>query len=390
MNNNIKKRSYSIFWSLGVIFSLLLACITAADVEMSDSVSVFAGEQLKAPAYATIDEKEICSLQGLSKNSARISVLGVGFKDISVDRFDDIRLIPGGDAIGFKLNTDGVIVVGIGNTDDGKSPCGNIGLKVGDVITSFNGTPVRSAAELDKALTEFSGQNAEIIYNGSNGEKKSLVTPYKNKDGEYKLGIWVRDTMAGIGTLTYIEPENGVFGSLGHGICDPETGRLIPCRDGESFGVAINGATKGAEGKPGELRGFFLPKKTGEICKNTECGVFGRYNDIPSDRRSLPIGLKKDVKCADAEIICTTEDGIRVTYQIEIQKVISGNAPTKNMLIRIKDEKLLAQTGGIVQGMSGSPIIQNGRIIGAVTHVMINDPTRGYGIFIENMLKAST
>jgi stage IV sporulation protein B len=210
---------------------------------------------------------------------------------------------------------------------------------------------------------------------------------YSESDKKYTIGLWLKDSGAGIGTITYVMPD-GSFGGLGHGICESETGELTPIASGSVLDVTINGLTKGQRGIPGELKGYFNSSKIGALYKNTEVGVFGVLAEIPQaiTTKSYALGLKNDLKEGKATIICTLDDNERKEYSIEIFNINRNAQGNKCFSIKITDPDLLAKTGGIVQGMSGSPIIQNGKLVGAVTHVLVNDPTSGYGIFIENMI----
>ena len=216
------------------------------------------------------------------------------------------------------------------------------------------------------------------------------LTPVYSKESEkYKLGIWVRDNTAGIGTLTFIKSDDGMFGGLGHGIYDIDTGELLPLSRGIVTDVSVTGIIKGSAGKPGEIRGYLKQNKTGALITNCDCGVFGVFTPSPeiSKEKLLPIAFRSEVKCGPATIRCTLDEGGIKEYGIEILNINHDSQGTKCFTVHVTDSALLEKTGGIVQGMSGSPIIQDGKLVGAVTHVMVNDPTTGYGIFIENMLK---
>jgi stage IV sporulation protein B len=201
--------------------------------------------------------------------------------------------------------------------------------------------------------------------------------------------MWIRDSTAGIGTVTFINPDNNMFAGLGHGICDVDTAELMPMLKGQIIDVTISAVNKGKPGYPGELQGYFNPEKIGSLIGNTDTGVYGIYSKIPDNipTEPLPIGLRQEVEEGRAYIYCTTDSNEVEKYEIEIIKINQNSSDLKNFIIKITDPKLLEATGGIVQGMSGSPVVQNDKIIGAVTHVLINDPTKGYGIFIESMLK---
>ncbi len=295
-------------------------------------------------------------------------------------------LIVAGTAFGVKFHTDGAIIAGI---PGGEGPAAEAGLRRGDIITGINGTPVTSAARFAEIVKESDGAELTLEYRSGKLAHTVRVTPILDENGEYKLGIWVKDSAAGIGTITYIDPETMRFAGLGHGICDGESGELIPLADGTAEEVALLGITQGAAGAPGELRGTFVGKKLGKLIKNEETGIYGVLSDVPVglEKERFPIGDKNSVKEGKAYIFATVDEDGRAMYEIEITNIEKENA-SRNFLVRVTDERLLQKTGGIVQGMSGSPIIQNGKIIGAVTHVLVNNPTAGYGIFIENMLDA--
>ncbi len=304
------------------------------------------------------------------------------------------RLVyPGGMPFGVKFFTEGLLVVGFADVpcEGGSStPAYDAGLRVNDRITKVNGNDVESSSDLLKQIT---GEPIEITYVRSGEERIAVFTPVQSReDGKFKTGMWVRDTTAGIGTVTYIIPETGEFAGLGHGICDPATGEPVKMARGTVIDVEISGINKGISGTPGELKGYFKSDKTGVLLGNTKCGVYGVLGAIPYDKipqPALPVAEKSEVEEGTAWIWSTLDDNEVCRYEIEILRIDHENAEHRNFEIAVTDAALIERTGGIVQGMSGSPIIQNGKIIGAVTHVMVNDPTRGYGIFIENMLDAA-
>ena len=217
--------------------------------------------------------------------------------------------------------------------------------------------------------------------------------PEKDEDGEYRLGAWVRDSMAGIGTMTFFDPQSGTFGALGHGVTDVDTGQLLPLDHGSIMDASVKAVKKGERASPGELKGDFdLTRDSGTLYANTECGIFGKLSAEDAAKitgAALPIAKKDEIKTGRATILATVSGNETREYDIEIEKIYSPSGSTRNLLLRVTDEELLAQTGGVVQGMSGSAILQDGKIIGAVTHVLLDDPSRGYGIFIENMLSAA-
>lgn len=302
--------------------------------------------------------------------------------------FAQTKLIAAGVPFGVKFHTDGVVVVGIcGNC----GPAADAGIKKGDVITAVDGKKVGSVGEFAEIIRNSNGAEVKLEYRSGGLERTATVQPIPDEFGEYKLGVWIKDSAAGIGTVTFIDPETKVFAGLGHGICDAESGALVPFAYGSAEEVALSGITPGRAGVPGELRGSFTGYKQGKLLKNTESGIYGVLSELPEglSEELYPVGRSSEVKEGKAYIFTTVDGGGCQKYEIEISKIDkSGNG--RNFSVRVTDKALLEKTGGIVQGMSGSPIIQNGKIIGAVTHVLVSNPTEGYGIFIENMLSELT
>jgi len=289
--------------------------------------------------------------------------------------------------------TDGVLIVGFCDiTSNGKrvNPSADAGLKTGDRLVSVNGQPLTSAEELTAAVENSGGKALSIVYRRGEQSYTATLTPaFCTSEGCYKTGIYVKDNGAGIGTVTYIDPDTLSFGGLGHGICE-ESGKPLSIKRGSVVDVTVNGAIKGQKGVPGEIKGSFKTGKTGTLLKNTACGVYGAFASLPDGlpEGPLPLGTRSTLKEGKAYIYCTLDSSGPRRYEIEISSIDKSATEGKCFTVRVTDPALLSQTGGIVQGMSGSPIIQNGKLVGAVTHVLINDPTTGYGIFIENMLAA--
>lgn len=312
---------------------------------------------------------------------------------VPADTETEKRLYPGGMLFGVRCATAGVLVAGLENVAEGVCPARDAGVCPGDVIREADGqevTSVRALADRFASDTDGRAVSLTILRNGTT--ETFSVTPLRAADGVMRAGIRLRDNAAGIGTVTFIDPETNLFGGLGHGICDTDTGVLLPLSRGTTLGVDICEIVRGSAGAPGELRGCLTPNRTGALAQNTECGVFGLFSDLPAGTAAepLPVGAPEEVHEGDAQIRCTLDDTGSKTYAIRIVRLTHDvSSPTKNFVVEVTDPELLAKTGGIIQGMSGSPIIQNGKLVGAVTHVLINDPQRGYGIFIENMLEAA-
>ncbi len=298
------------------------------------------------------------------------------------------RLVPVGHTIGIKLFAEGVVVIGLAEVETGSgvlTPGADCGLRVGDVIEAANGKSVESSEQF-AALLQCGGR-VDLDVSRDGRDLTLAAEPVLGTDGTWRLGAWIRDSMAGIGTVTFYDPATGSFGALGHGVTDTDTGLLMPLGDGSVMRASVKAVKRGSAGDPGELKGSFdLAHDLGGLYANTERGVFGAMEDCPlTEGDSLPVAKAGEVRTGPAEILSNVSGDCVETYSIEIIRVLDSSG-VQNLLLQVTDERLIAQTGGIVQGMSGSPIIQNGRIVGAVTHVMVNEPTKGYGILIENML----
>ena len=315
---------------------------------------------------------------------------------LSADTEDlrDLMLYPGGMPFGVKFYTDGVMVVGFCDIDTGKgsvNPAARAGLHAKDVILKIDGEELKGAADMTARIEASKGKPMKLTCRRSGKEFETTLTPVLSAaEGQYKTGIWVRDSGAGIGTVTFLFPDSGAFAGLGHGICDADTGALVQMRKGAVSDVTISSVVKGAAGAPGELKGHFNPGRSGALLGNSNCGVWGVFSEVPElSCEPMPIGLRDDITEGDAYILCTASGEEIQKYDIRISNIKRDAKGSKCFTVTVTDPDLLALTGGIVQGMSGSPIIQNGKLVGAVTHVLINDPSTGYGIFIENMLSAA-
>ena len=348
------------------------------------------------PNVSVINEGGAITASTGEKNVYDMTVMLYGIipiKDVKVRQTDTPILTPSGEAFGLKMLTDGVMVTeygGVEGVNGFRSPAKEGGIMTGDIIVSVNGVKTETAAQLSDAVQLNYDRTEVKVVRGE--EKLTLqLTPEKSKgDGIYKLGIWTRDSCAGIGTLTYYDKRNMTYGGLGHSVCDADTGALLPLAHGETVPVCINNVVKGVNGRPGELCGSFMSASaSGDILINTDCGVFGHTNSVPDGER-LPMAFKQEIEIGNAVILTTVNGMTPECFGIVIEKVdYNSGTAVKNMVIRIDDERLLQKTGGIVQGMSGSPIIQNGKLVGAVTHVFVNDISRGYAVFAENMYKIS-
>ena len=368
------------FFKVLSIFGLLAASVIFAFViygikSIPDSIHLVSDEKLKFnEIYSYRISSGDISVSVNSENAAKGTLLSEYTVDISALKVIPVKsadvivserkyVIPSGDVFGIRMFTKGVVVVGSDDvyTEEGISnPSKTAGLNAGDIILTVNGNNVKLTPALSK------------------------------NDNCYKAGIWVRDSMAGVGTITFIDSASKVFGGLGHAVCDVDTGIVMPLADGDAVKTKITGCYKGSCGSTGELCGVFQDTNIGTLSLNTACGVYGFLNNIVSTNEAVPIATKQEVKTGSAKIISTVDEKGPQYYDVRIVRICNNDSSSsKNMIIEITDSSLIEKTGGIIQGMSGSPIIQDGMLIGAVTHVFVNDPIRGYAVFADNMLKVS-
>ncbi|MCM3724527.1 SpoIVB peptidase [Neobacillus cucumis] len=378
------------------------------------SITVFEGQdytfQKAAPVTAAIashnsnitlnQEKKSVSVKAIEhgKNEMLLEYAGIPIKKVDVRVLKDFRVLPGGQSIGVKLNTVGVLVVGhhLINTENGKKSPGEIaGIKVGDIITEINGSKIEKMTDV-APFVQSAGQDGkalDLVISRETGKFTTKLTPLKDKgENTYKLGLYIRDSAAGIGTMTFVHPQSKKYGALGHVISDMDTKKPIVVEDGQIVRSTVTSIEKGSNGDPGEKLARFSSDHeiVGNIQKNSPFGIFGELNRELKNGildKPLPIALSDQVKEGPAKILTVVDSDRVEEFDIKIVSTIPQKFPaTKGMVIKVTDPKLLEKTGGIVQGMSGSPIIQNGKLVGAVTHVFVNDPTSGYGVHIEWML----
>lgn len=317
----------------------------------------------------------------------------IPFSTVNVEVVDPMYVSVLGNPFGMKIYTEGVLVIETGEVDNGNGtvePAKLANIKVGDYIKSVNGTPISCNEDLSEFVINSGGKalNLQVVRDGKTFNTK--IAPVLSIEGMYRVGIWVRDSSAGIGTLTFYSPSTNVVCGLGHGICDSDTNSLLSIHSGELVAAQIVSVEKGSAGAPGELKGKFTYHTIADIALNTDMGVYGNlYGEI--DTANLTeIALRQDVKEGNAQILCTVEGDTPKLYSCTVKKRnSSNNGETQNLIVTVTDPALINATGGIVQGMSGSPLLQNGKLIGAVTHVLVDDPTKGYGIFAENMLETA-
>lgn len=398
-----------------LIVSLLILYIYVVLIQsIPDNIIIFEGENigikniLGIKAYLTAENNErivetVSNVQTNSINTTGKKTLklnlfeNIFLKDINIDVLPKTTVIPVGNIAGIKLYTTGVLVVGmteIQGIDNKKyKPFENTGIEEGDTIISINNNKIDNTEELIQVVNSCDGNEIEIQYVHDNKTLECSIKPVQTAKQEYKLGLWVRDSAAGVGTVTFYEPSTGYFGALGHGITDIDTEQLIDISTGEFVTTKILNVIKGESGNPGKIQGTVDNQKNiGTIIKNTKFGIYGKIenlNNINIDTsKEIELALRDEIQVGKAKIMCSLENGKIEEYEIEIEKLYKeNNYDNKSMLIKVTDERLLEKTGGIIQGMSGSPIIQNGKFVGAITHVLVNNPQEGYAVFADIMLK---
>ena len=323
---------------------------------------------------------------------AAVLILSVFSQSVSAFATQERLLVPMGCTVGIQMFTDGVLVVGLSATQNGQapSPAAVAGVLPGDLITALGKTKIGSAEEFKAEMSKLTEQPVSITVL-RNGETLQMTVSPNISGGRPELGLWLRDNVSGIGTMTFFDPQTGIYGGLGHGINDFESGVIMPLGRGDIFLSTVVDIKKGGAGEPGELCGDFSGKSTcGNIIQNTPCGIFGILNlNVPDTGEAIPAADSDEIELGKANVLANINGTEVEEFEIEITRVYRGNADGRSLMLSVTDKRLLEKTGGIVQGMSGSPIIQNGKLIGAVTHVMVNDPSKGFGISIEKMLEAA-
>ena len=401
----LKKASICLFLLIIYIYVLVLDYIP-------DKLTIFEGENLSLKTFfgITVDSDE--EVLTVSADTGEKTIYKVGTEKLSVNLFHKFSLkdvevsvlpkttvIPVGNIAGVKLYTNGVLVVGMSEIEgeDNKSykPYENSGIEEGDTIVKVNDTTIYSTDDLIENINLSKGEQLQIQYIHDEETKECSITPVKTDEEEYKLGLWVRDSAAGVGTVTFYEPSTQKFGALGHGITDIDTGELLNIASGEFVTADILNIKKGEDGNPGKIQGTVDGQETiGEISKNTEFGIYGKIEDLSSlnidASKEMEVALRDEIQLGKATILCSLDNENVQEYEIEITKIYKeNNYDNKSMEIKVTDERLIKKTGGIIQGMSGSPIIQNGKFVGAVTHVLVNSATEGYAVFGDLMIKQS-
>ena len=386
-----------------VLFAALAGLFTTAEYYSERLPDVLTAECDTELHIAQYPEISLCSGSGSSffassPDQATLSLFGaIPVKNVQLKQSEAPVLIVGGKPFGIKLLMEGVMVTGLGDVeaDSGTSVCpaAEAGIQTGDIVCTVNGRALTSNLQLQSVITNSKGSPIRMSVQRDGSRFETVLKPvFSEQSSQWKGGMWVRDSIAGIGTMTFIDKSTGRFAGLGHPICDSDTGGIVPLHSGEAVPIEITEAKRGEKGIPGELRGrFAIGGSFGTLDENNNCGIYGKLNDTALEQLSangieLRLGYRQDITTGAAEVITTVNGDTPQSYAINIEKIdYTSEDSTRNMMIRITDEHLLEASGGIIQGMSGSPIIQNGRLIGAVTHVFVTDPTCGFAIFADNM-----
>lgn len=350
-------------------------------------------DEIPVVNMSTYTENKFLTAETDDLGNITIKLLKIPIKTASASQVSRKYVVVSGTAFGIRLYSDGIVIVGSSPvlTENGKiNPAENAGLKIGDVIKAIDGRRVTKNSDLSHAIKNCDGREIELLIESDDKSKVIRFTPVLSaEDNKYKAGLWIRDSTAGIGTITYFDPDTLTFAGLGHGICDVDTGEIMPLFGGDAVYAEIADVYKGSKSETGELCGIFTDEVMGPLTRNTSCGVFGSVTNNEIRGTTMPVAMKYEVKTGKAEIISTTDGTTPKKFDVEITRLYLNDEGTKGMAITVTDPELLKETGGIIQGMSGSPIIQSGMLVGAVTHVLVNDPTKGYGIFAQTMLEAA-
>lgn len=395
-----------------VFFLLIIYIYTLVISNIPNKLVIFEGESINMKTLIGMNIKskentiETASTNGnkiseqIGKRTLEVSFLNtLKLKDVDINVLPRTTVIPVGNIAGVKLYTSGVLVVGMseieGNDSKKYKPYENTGIKEGDTIIKIDDKQISTTEDLIKTVNMSNGQDIKVKFIHQEETKECSMTPVKTNKSEYKLGLWVRDSAAGVGTVTFYEPASKTFGALGHGITDIDTNELINISSGEFITTRILNITKGEVGEPGKIQGTVENQQNiGTISKNSRFGIYGKVNNLASlnidKSKEVEVALRDEIKTGKATILCSLDNQQPKEYEIEIEKIYKeNNYDNKSMQIKVTDQRLIDKTGGIIQGMSGAPILQNGKFIGAVTHVLVNNPKEGYAVFGDMMLKQS-
>lgn len=388
--------------ALAFVVAALFSFVSIGNMVLPSNVNSMSNEKITFNAIFSIEAEGNQRKRDVSLNAAKsanpttqIKMFGViPVKETSVVHSKRRYVVPSGESFGIKLYTDGVIVVGVssvGGENGTQNPATDVGIKVGDIIEEVDGKKVNTTEEMQDMIANCCGKALSIILKRGDKYINTVLCPVLSKEsGTYKAGMWVRDSTAGVGTVTFYNPDNGTFAGLGHPLNDVDTNELMPLLSGEAVRAKVINVYKGLKGETGSLNCTFTNEAIGTLVTNNTNGLYGKYTcELPVGDK-LPVATCQEVKRGAAQILSTVDGEKPKYYDISIERLNYNNdGSKKNMVIKVTDKRLIEAAGGIVQGMSGSPIIQNGMVVGAVTHVLVNNPEKGYAIFAENMVETA-
>ena len=385
---------------LTIIFLIITYMYVANITQIPKEIILLKGEkfQIKKMYGIEVIETASTSASNINTMNMEISLLGkIPVKDVNINILENAEVVPVGKIIGLKLYTNGVLIVGMSEIENINNKLEksfeNADIKEGDTIIKINENEIDNIESLKKIVNESKGNDIALTLVRDGTLVTSNIKPIQTEENEYKLGLWVKDAATGVGTITFYEKETQSFAALGHGISDNDTNKLIDIDSGEIVTSKLLSIKKGEENKPGEIKGTIINQTTiGKVEKNTPFGIYGKLNNLSSlnidTSEALKVALRNEIKTGEAQIICSVDGNTTKKYDIQIEKIyLQNNSDNKSMLIRVTDEELLEKTGGIIRGLSGAPIVQNGKFIGAVTNVLVANPEIGYAIFGDLMVK---
>ncbi len=383
-----------------ILFLLIIYMYISNVTLIPKQIVLLEGEKYKIRTLLGIDVIQTSAVVSENGNTSQVNLnmFGNTVKQINVTRLENIEVIPVGKIIGLKLYTNGVLIVGMSEIENvnhqKERPYENLNIQEGDTILKVNDLEIQTIENLQKEINKSDGKNIDLTILKEDGTiETSNIKPVKVSNTEYKLGLWVKDAATGVGTLTYYEPNSKSFAALGHGITDSDTDKLIDIDSGNIVTSKIVSIQKGEQGKPGEIRGSIINQPTiGKVYKNTEFGIYGELTNLSNIKfnysNKLKVALRGEIQEGNAKVLCSVDGNETEEYNIKIEKIYKdNNEDNKSMLIEVTDKNLINKTGGIIRGLSGAPIIQNGKFIGAITNVLVNSPTKGYAIFGDIMIK---
>ena len=371
---------------------LLLALLVYGSVTVPDAIVRIEDEAAPRSIYTLTaltmqSEQEAPAVRTYDAQVRLLSVLPVKRTRLTVS--ERVCVVPGGDLFGLRLYTSGVIVVSLEDVQTAAGPAcpgKEAGLLKGDVILTADGTAIHDHNQFSALLADAQENAVRLTARRGDETFETTLRPaFSEAYHRYLAGLWVRDSAAGIGTMTFWLPQSGIYAGLGHAVCDADTGDVLPLFQGDIVSAVVNGCKKGAPGQAGELQGAFQGERIGSLVQNDEDGVYGRLDSFDKEAETVPVALPREVKTGPCELVCTVDAQGPRRFSAVIEKVTQKDESGRNLVLRVTDDRLLEMTGGIVQGMSGTPVLQNGALVGAVTHVFVNDPKRGYAIFAHTM-----